>query len=457
MESSHIFCIHVRLEDSFALVKMIPVEILCRMRRLGLLFAIVQHAEPNVWALLGWEEDWLQHAREDLKWLWTHSARDLPQPSRQSWGEWRDFICHKPSRPKAMIRRAGERALQSLLIERCSRFVAGPLVKWHAVRHGRDVEESSTWFWCGPCERAFVSRAALASHFFQKHGRKARYRHVLEGTVCVPCGKDFVTAARLALHLKGSRVCCERLEQAGKWSLHVAAGIGSRSWRQAIRDDLGLMISKNVQVALDTSHNAGHFGFEPAVNAAFLQVCDALLEDGTFGLDIEAITDAVSSVLTSHPLFIEEIHRILAWLCDGQGPAGTTIPFEVIAAVDAHYSHKTAMRSRGWCSDWLERLCEAEGNGCSRDTGPCQAVCMMFEADGSCGSLSSFRLVTLKWAQGSLPSDRDLAYWPPSKLCSFSDSLLLLFKGLTTCQGRLRAPPDFWKQAYSMPFRVFRG
>ena len=50
----------------------------------------------------------------------------------------------------------------------------------------------TTWR-CLPCQRTFKSKAALATHFFQKHGRKAAFRFYSfysDGHVCRACVID---------------------------------------------------------------------------------------------------------------------------------------------------------------------------------------------------------------------------------------------------------------------------
>ena len=158
--------------------------------------------------------------------------------------------------------------------------------------------------------RPFRSKAALATHFFQMHGRVARFRHFAFGDTCKACGRRFRGLQQLALHLRANSWCCDALSAAGLWSDAVLPGIGSSAWIEASRKDLGLTLPSEPTLSVRVATDMELAWEENSVLVtAFLSGAEKLLDlpivdaEGAFQFCID---------LSMFPLFPDELDGIAA-------------------------------------------------------------------------------------------------------------------------------------------------
>ena len=267
-QACHEDVLAVRCSDVAAILGMPSLSLICRQRRLNFFGSLLVVANDSVWALLQSEGSWVRQVCDDLRWLWTTAKIALPCPEEASWDTWRSYILDRPQNFRAAVKRAGHIAQEQERLEAlCLRALRG-LGQWELQECPARCNVIPQPYWCGPCFRAFPSKAALATHFFQMHGRVARFRHLARGKVCHACGREFRGFQQLALHLRSSKSCCDALSADGYWEDDVLPGIGSSSWVEASRRDLGLTLPTEPQCNAVTSEADALLWSENAALAA---------------------------------------------------------------------------------------------------------------------------------------------------------------------------------------------
>ena len=278
----------------------------CCRRRLGFLATLVSVGDEAMWALMQCEGEWARQICEDLRWLWTIVQTSLPFPDKESWREWYQFILQKPGTYKTMIRKAGLAARQQARLEALTMRTLRFLGAWERAQCPDVIYNRPVW--CGPCARPFRSKAALATHFFQLHGRVARFRHFAHGDTCRACGQHFCGPQQLALHLRASASCCDLLSTSGFWSDVVLPGVGSTDWLDACRRDLGLTLpSEPTQTVAVSASEDLQWEENHVLVSAYLSGAERLL-------DMDAVDDEAAFQfcldLADFPLFPDELHRV---------------------------------------------------------------------------------------------------------------------------------------------------
>jgi len=172
-----------------------------RAARLKFLPRLFRTAPPVLMAML--DElarggvGWPAMIVDDLRWMRDNCRRhqDLPDPADDA-AAWRLGVCARPAAWKLAVSAAVTR---------------------HAVRAARaaaanaaPVPEALPFyeFPCELCDRAFQSRASLASHMYRCHGVKNEIRRFMRETHCLACLMQFHSRERLFHHLSVSQARC---------------------------------------------------------------------------------------------------------------------------------------------------------------------------------------------------------------------------------------------------------
>ena len=226
--------------ELFATAEMLDVEDRVCVAKLRYLSQQVQLDVTPFWALSQYSKQWQRDITIAADWLrgLCHGL-DLPPLSSATWRQWEPVLHKSKSSFKAWLKRATARCILRYKVaaglQRFRTTVDGlsPLQEATPLQAGGPLPNQQ---WCGPCRRAFGSSRALATHLFAVHGRVARYRWVLQGTVCRACGLEFFSPLRLAQHLRTATECVEAMIRGGL-ATDPAPGIGSLAARQASATD----------------------------------------------------------------------------------------------------------------------------------------------------------------------------------------------------------------------------
>ena len=139
---------------------------------------------------------WVEQLKCDMHSVWRSSGklRELPDPHLDA-GAWREFVSAFPKQWRSIVTAA-------------TAYVAQPACDQPALANC----EVASSFPCYECGQAFVSRAAVATHAFQKHGYQNPARRFAHGTSCPCCMREFWTRLRLIHHLScSSKACLSRV------------------------------------------------------------------------------------------------------------------------------------------------------------------------------------------------------------------------------------------------------
>ena len=453
---SHDEVFAIRCSDVPAVLEVPSLSLLCRMRRLTFFGALLRVGNDSIWALLLYEGSWIRQICDDFRWLWTNARTTLPFPCSQSWHEWKDFILQRHGSFRALVKKAGTIARQKEWLESLSLRSLRLLGVWKLQQCPARKRPISKPYWCGPCHRSLASKAALATHFFQMHGRVARFRHLAYGSLCNACGRQFRGPQQFALHLRASKACCDKLSTCGYWQDSVVPGIGSTAWIAACRRDLGLTLPTEPQFDVPANSEPPLIWDEsPVLVAAHL---------GRSELWLDSSADETSTMLqyclflAEFPLFPEEIQLV----------AETTA-----AAIEA-----LDVRPCVSISDEVQKFFSGESDGgFSQDLGnaaleddfwrlpapsrpPFSGVWkIVATADQGCrlDIASGERIHLLEhWHEGDWPPGLPSSHCPLERLCPKTQRCLLHLLVVLTCTwGWLEAPQDSWDSAISVPFARF--
>ena len=448
--------LHVRGRDVSALVDLPSLDILCRMRRLVFLTTVVTIGDDALWALLHAEKEWASQLCDDLRWLWTTVRLPLPFPRHSSWADWEQYIVHHTNGFKEHVRRAGYAAHSQERLEQLSLRAVRVLSSLRATAGGEAStrSESLNAFWCGPCMRSFRNKAALATHFFQMHGRVARFRHLAFGSSCNACGKIFRGEHQLALHLRACKVCCDSLSAKGFWQHDVLPGIGSSVWKRLASQDLGLVLPTAPTHDVTTQGSDELVWDENAdLVAAFLGGTELVLDSA--GDEADTAFD-FAMFLSGFPLFPEEITFVTNHMIEVAATFGIQLGEVMREGVRTFFKGELV---RDQVDHGDDRLLEdgfwqwPMGPRPSFE-GPWLEVRQV--QDGlRIAPAAAGRIALIEgWHQGD---------WPPGSLrsSSFADQpaslrcLCTVLAALTVTNGWLWAPDDFWDSVIAIPFRMF--
>ena len=447
---------HIRASDVAAILGVSDLNLVCRRRRLGFLITLIQVGDSAMWALIRFEGTWARQLCDDLRWLWSNASTSLPFPDCRTWSEWRQFIVQKPGAFKSLVHRATVVTQKQLQLETLTMRTLRLLGNWERSQSTVCERIVKSCFWCGPCMRPFRSKAALATHFFQMHGRVARFRHFAFGNTCQACGRRFRGTQQLALHLRASPKCCDKISADGFWSDNVLPGIGSKSWIDACRKDLGLTLPTDPTQEVNPLADPDLPWEESTVLlSAFISSTEKLLDLAT--VDDEGAFQFCLD-LSHFPLFPDEMTSIADKTQAVMAAVGVKRVVDLNNAVKAFFTggEEVAMLER------LDDLTLEDGfwRSPDQDRPPLEGDWIVVTSlkDGSVNISRDCQRILLDphWHGGD---------WPPGLIASgdaelelqprASRLLICVLEALTATWGWLRAPEDFWASAISTPFLRF--
>ena len=442
-------------KDVPALIDAPDLETICRLRRLGFLATLVVVADDSIWAVMQLEGLWCKQICNDLRWLWRFASVDVPFPCADSWTAWSKYIRGRPGHYKAQISKAGHRAAQQQRLETLTLRTLKFLGEWEAPFAQRLSLITSRPFWCGPCGKWFRNKAALASHFFQIHGRVSRYRHVAFGTECQACGKQFGSSQQLALHLRAKTSCCSALAACGLWQHHVLPGIGSAVWNAFSRADLGLKLpSEPLRTVTSVSCDDHVWTENSDLLAALLGGVEAFLEQDD-GVDNQGFRFCMH--LAEFPLFLEEM-IFLARRAEILLPVlGNNTAVHLEETVNAFFHGEVERQSDFDLSEAV--LCDSFWQPITGARPSCNGSWHVV-----CSPECCLLLCTDSAERVQLDADWHGGDWPPGVRAQPAEAatrpitasaLRHLLDVLLTSGGWLRAPACFWESDLSLPFVRF--
>ena len=445
----------LRGKDIPALLDVADLATICRMRRLGFLISLVAVGDDCIWAVLQLEGTWSKQVCNDLRWLWRLVDIDIPFPCASSWHLWSRFILDSPRRFKSLISKAGNRSRQQLRLESLTLRTLRFLGEWevqHAQKRTVSVVEP---FWCGPCGRWFRNKAALASHFFQMHGRVSNYRHVAFGTECQACGKQFRNSQQLSLHLRAKQSCCHALSARGLWQRHVLPGIGSATWNSIMRADLGLKLPTDATHTVEAISTDDHIWEEnPDLFMALLGGVDAMLVQD----DCESEKKfRLCLHLANFPLYLEEMTFI------------ASRAELVLQELGVHGVDHLELAVRNFFHGEVEQQLVADlSEAALSDTfwrpvahsrpnreGPWITVADTASCAALCPETTSHVILLHSWDEGDWPPGVSHLPEHATRRPLSAVALRHLLFVMTKSSGWLRASTKFWDSDLSIPFRRF--
>ena len=446
----------LRAQDVAAVLDVSDMTLLCCRRRLGFLATLVAVGDGALWALIAFEQAWARQVCDDLRWLWTTVQTALPFPDRASWQEWYQFILRKPRTFKALVRRAGTAHRQQTRLETLTMRTLRFLGTWERAQGPDIIREVCRPFWCGPCVRPFRSKAALATHFFQMHGRVARFRHFLQDNLCRACGRCFRGMQQLALHLRASASCCDLLSTSGFWSDVVLPGIGSADWLDACRRDLGLTLpTEPTQTVVATASDALQWEENHVLVSAYMCGAERLLDSGE--VNAEAVFQFCLD-LADFPLFPDELDSVAEKIQVLLADFGVPCTLDLRDATRTFFDDGGEMTSDDRISE--EVLCDSFWRMPSNPRPPVSGdwVTIKLPVQGLQLDRQDMLRIELDrtwhagdWSPGScVPSSEHNELYSSAAHC-----LRHLLDGLTLNWGWLRAPQEFWDSAVAVPFQRF--
>ena len=445
----------IRGNDIPALLDVADLATICRMRRLAFLASLVAVGDDCIWAVLQLEGTWSKQICNDLCWLWRHVDMEVPFPSKESWHLWSQFILDQPRRFRSLISKAGNRSRQQLRLETLTMRTLRFLGEWEAQHAQRLRIAVAEPFWCGPCGRWFRKKAALASHFFQIHGRVSNYRHVAFGTECQACGKHFQSNQQLSLHLRVKISCCNTLSARGLWQRCVLPGIGSSVWNTVVRANLGLSLPSDAIHKVAAIPADDHVWAEnPDLLMALLGGIEAMLskDDSTGEQQFRFCLH-----LTDFPLFFEEMmfvagkaelvlqeldlhvgdHLTTAVRDFFHGEVEQQLDFDMgEAALSDAFWRPVALPRPSWDGSWITVA----------DTISCALLCP---------DTATHVNLLCNWHDGDWPPGKTHEPWRAASRPPSATALRHLLQVLTTTRGWLRAHSSFWESDLSIPFLRF--
>eukprot|EP00435_Cladocopium_sp_Y103_P027077 s1060_g6.t1 len=278
--------LHAADDDVLFQVGMLaPLDLLRqrRLRYLGSLFAIGSTAH---WGLLNQDGPWLRLLQEDLAWVWQqlHHCSDLGDP-REHLPRWLEIIQWHRSYWKRLVRRACMHAVgrfardyhaSTAQLRALTRLADAGWVTFD--RPAMSIAPSATdCFGCMSCQLGFRSRGGEGAHMNRVHGIVNPVRHLIGGTQCSACLKEYYTHGKLKMHLIRSGLCRRTL-------------IGRRQW-EVPQPGLGSAADEERRVAWDNRH------FPIAAQGPLPQ--PGVLRD--FDVEHRDLFDQIALLILDHP------------------------------------------------------------------------------------------------------------------------------------------------------------
>ena len=199
-----------------------PEEML-QIERLRHYSTLLRHGPPMIWAMLRVEESWLEQLRFDVQWaleiatfqgyrgqLLDSDCAAFEQCIIAQPEAWKHFL-------KTIVKKLQRRSERlSLAFAWEGRMCEGLAEASSVVLNDYAVNESGSpkTFACATCLKVFDTAAKLAAHQNTQHKqRSAAYKHA-RGTQCLACLREYHSTRRLQDHLRLTRQCLARLQEA---------------------------------------------------------------------------------------------------------------------------------------------------------------------------------------------------------------------------------------------------
>ncbi|CAE7701091.1 unnamed protein product [Symbiodinium sp. CCMP2592] len=293
--------LHIPAVFAFVAAECPPLPLVATKARLSLLVSLAKTAPVALWAALQEEQSWL-----DLSWLCHGDEDRWPALGPAHWPQWRSLLCDAAVWFKRQVAKKVTAASAAYYKEQRVALSLWAIYR-KAWEHLPDVHLQSTQHVCRPCAKTFRTKGALGAHFQKTHGRCAKYRSVVSGTICHSCGVQYWTVGRLARHLRDTPACVATLQANGATVDTLVPGIGSRLRRKADQEEyhpapptkVAEQVQRQGSEEWDAVQKAAHFALSQA-----LQTEDLPTDAG------EALC-LIQKVLKEFPLYSDEAQAIV--------------------------------------------------------------------------------------------------------------------------------------------------
>ena len=286
---------------------LLSLEMLAVRKRLGFLTALVKTGCHRMWAILQQEGQWATQVADDLRWLVTWSSEPWPAVHADQWTQWWHILSDRPAWFKKTVKRAAVVAMKDANQKAAYRaFLRDCAIASLGKACARPFQLDDARWCCVPCGQFFQTGAGLGAHFKKCHGRTAAYRHYLDGSTCHGCGKQFFSSRRLALHLKVTPQCCDRMAAAGK--RHDVAQPGIKTWKRS-REDFVLCPPQRVASPLAAPQGVQRKWMDtPHMEEAFQAALDRMV--WYEGSSLRCLAEGLFGVIRSFPFYTDEYRLI---------------------------------------------------------------------------------------------------------------------------------------------------
>lgn len=287
-----------------------PDELLHAARLRQFAMCTTRH-NRQFWALVAFDQDWLNQVREAAQWSYTqirgHTV--LPSPDdHDALRQWTDYMMTQGPKFKRVMKRAAYHALLQRAIhadvhhfhDRILKILQqGGLQCTVAVRQRHDEDRQHVCLICGT---GWSTYRSWAVHSFKSHGRLSAYRQLQLGTRCESCGRKFSNNARLTRHFRSVPRCAATLAAQQRWEAPQPA-TGNRQVTDALPYDS--MIPYIDEEGPTLQHRNGW-----TMTNAMLQALKALSHIDWTLVDKEALQDLTNS-LRQLPLHEKEFDELI--------------------------------------------------------------------------------------------------------------------------------------------------
>ena len=227
-------------ERVLALLEVASPQALLHASRLRYLGALWRGGPNIVWWMLHMEKSWFEALQPAIgrRNFNTQGLQDREAAQRRA-DNWQQII-PRAQMWKSFIRKATKHDVATSKAEELKnrwhfQFVEKLIEKGLEVQHCdllvdglyEDGFPTRHRFGCLPCMITFASKASWSAHAFRKHGRVAPERHAIQGTVCIPCHKQYHTTQRLLRHLRYNQTCAAAMLEIEQEISTVKPGIGN--------------------------------------------------------------------------------------------------------------------------------------------------------------------------------------------------------------------------------------
>ena len=277
--------------------------------RLGMLAAMVQNGPEILWAVLQREQMWLQQVRKDMQ-LLVDFDPSWPRVARECWPAWVARIRESPGRFKQHVRKM-LRARHLAELEQSRDLVALWMMYRMASTGVASGEKQPTNWSCRQCRKMFRSKGGLGAHLFKAHGRTAAYRPCVKGTVCLACGVQFWTQARLAVHLRDTWRCTDQLRRQGQLGQDIQPGFGSTALRRKTEEQFTLAPTERIQAP---AFAEAERCWSKEATDVYREVCETLFDKQVWET-AQSVHDAIVQIFTKAPLYANEEVDVCDRIC----------------------------------------------------------------------------------------------------------------------------------------------